>query len=266
MSVNSEKGPLDPKLTFNYQGIEIPIPRDGRGRVIWKSFQNQPEQRLALIEEEAARYLGTGQPLTFSALEASQFSFLVSAIQRYYPHRIHGIQSKFGAPQSERPKKFWETEEGYDTLRQEVAQIAQQAGQISEDILIEHQRSDLANAVKKYPGKWRQLREDIGLVNKKKPVGFWKTFQTLGSWVEEFSAHPQWRDMSRNELMIDRLSGGAGFYQAFYKWVKRVAQSKEEESALIYALFPSARVRGLDKSSISSEEANQDLEKLLEVN
>jgi hypothetical protein len=66
----------------------------------------------------------------------------------------------------------------------------------------------------------------------------WSSFTSIEDFQDEFNKHPEWHDMSIDELSRDRLSGGCAYYGALRKFATRESKKSELEAKdIIYKII-----------------------------
>jgi hypothetical protein len=192
------------------------------------------------IQAEAARFIEQGGSLSQTALQTQGRTDLIHAIWDKYPGGIRQLQSDLGLEiQTRKPNSFWTP----DTIRTEASTFYDQSGALTTGLLYKSRRFALAIAISKiYPGGMRQLQRDLGVRIAKQPDGYWTTENTEQEALAFYQAN--------SKLTFSRLkTKNSGLWNAIRRYPGGIKALREK--------------LGIDKS-ISSSEANQDLERLLE--
>lgn len=174
-----QKNAPNPITLEAQQMTPLPVPRNKRGGIRWALLRNNLELIQVVIEAEASSFLAETGELNSSALRTAGRHNLVDGIFKYYPGKIAVLEDKLcpSNPKVENtpPKRVYRSV-GYwtqETIKKQALEFYITYGGLSHRLLIENGLSALSNAVmKQYPGKWRQLKHDLGLENRK-PKGFW---------------------------------------------------------------------------------------------
>lgn len=121
----------------------------------WHDIENIKREALAVyqdkgrITEELLYKLGKGG--------------LRHAIRYKYPGGFYQFRIDLGSDNTRRPNHFWTK----SNIEEEAKEFFQLYGKLDVPELKKRGRMDLYSGIrKKYPGGWRQLKEDLGLSNK----------------------------------------------------------------------------------------------------
>lgn len=179
-----------------------------------RKFQSLPEaERNALIEQEGQALVAQGVSLTSRVLRDSGETALLSAIYRYFPKGLIGLQTRLKIQtKSRHPKGYWKDPE---KIESEARSVIAEHRDISAEILKKIGRSDLLGAVtKNYPGGLFALKDRLQ-VQRRKPRGYY-TVEQIEADAKAFlnkhgSLHPKvMRDNGYSSLSakISQYPGG----------------------------------------------------------
>lgn len=149
---------------------QIDVPRDNKGRVMWRTLRTDPDKLKATLEQEAERYHSAGIPLNQDGLQAVGARYLVRGIRNFYPGGMFEMQDRFGIPH-QRPKNFWKDPENIEAEARRIISgghnlYQKELGDIG-------QSSFVASTIRNYPGGWRGLKQSLGVEVTQKPHGYW---------------------------------------------------------------------------------------------
>ena len=114
-----------------------------------------PEQ----VEEEARQFLEKEGDLTVKLLSSKNRHDLLGAIAEVYPGNLTELKIKLGVERTSKPRGYWTPE----NTELEALEFLEELGEISQGFLIQQGRSDLVNAIRKYPGGMYGLKEKLGV-------------------------------------------------------------------------------------------------------
>lgn len=196
--------------------------------------QRTEQQCRAFFEEHGG--------LTLDLLVQHNRNDLYGAIAKY-PGRMLGLKIAIGVKPS-RKDNFW-TE---DTIESEAKKFYEEHGTIAQPILSELGRDDLALAiVRHYPGKWHGLREKLGFKRLQRPFGYW-TPENIEKEAAAFVAEFGILSSTILQKMRPDLRDAAKKYPGGIRALREKMGIDLDNRATI----------------ISSEEANEQLRRLLE--
>lgn len=171
------------------------------------------DERNSLIERESRALMAEGIALTSRALHDSGETALLSAIYRYFPKGLIGLQTRLKIQtKSRHPKGYWKDPE---KIESEARSVIAEHSDISADLLKKIGRSDLLGAVtKNYPGGLFALKDRLQ-VQRRKPRGYY-TVEQIEADAKAFlnehgSLHPKvMRDNGYSSLSakISQYPGG----------------------------------------------------------
>lgn len=171
------------------------------------------DERNALIERESRALMAEGVALTSRALHDSGETALLSAIYRYFPKGLIGLQIRLKIQtKSRHPKGYWKNPE---KIESEAKSVIAEHSDLSADLLKKIGRSDLLGAVtKNYPGGLFALKDRLQ-VQRRKPRGYY-TVEQIEADAKAFlnehgSLHPKvMRDKGYSSLSakISQYPGG----------------------------------------------------------
>jgi hypothetical protein len=149
----------------------------------WRDlFKDDPDKAKKTMEEEARRLLEEHGNLKTVTLRKVRNNRFVDAATRLYPGAFSGLKQQLGVQLSVHPPGYWTPER----IKEEAQKVVDKEGELSTRWLISHGMSGLSSVItKRYPGKWRQLRKDLGLKQKNRPVGYW-TVENIAKEMQEF--------------------------------------------------------------------------------
>lgn len=152
----------------------VEVPRDARGRVRWNLITSDPELTIAVVESLTRLHLAAGGQITKADLGRTPgMTTVVQKIQRHYPGGIQSLKENLGINNRVRVG-HWQQPEALEEMRQQVAEVAQAEGSVSQKSLAKKKNSGLAAAVTTYyPGGLRKLKEDIGVPTPGQPRNHW---------------------------------------------------------------------------------------------
>ncbi len=223
----------------------IEIPRDRRGRIRWSVLKQNPERLLEFIESEVSQFYQDVGEISVNLLTQHKRSDLHHAIFRHYPGKMGSLRAKLEIGDfSVKPNGYWTAER----IEQEVLEFSGRESAVTAKKLKETRRGDLLAAIHRN-GHLHDLLTRIGIKPSANPKGYWTAKRIL----EEV------RDISFQE---GKLSHG------YLIKTKRSALS-----TAIARRYPGGW-RQLKEDlninhsvqTISPEEANEDLDRLLEDN
>lgn len=193
------------------------------------------------IEEEAKSIFETQHDLSYGFLMNEGRSDLLNAVRSHYPGGLKKLKSKVGANNVKKEAGFWTRE----TTEQEARRFIAENGSISHVFLGQKGRRDLSHAISKFPGLLDRLKTESSNDEEKRWWGYW-TVERIEEEIQAFYA----REKTLKKSAFKK-NGAGGLYQA------------------IHAKYPGGMKALRDKlevnnSDVSKDEANADLETLLE--
>jgi hypothetical protein len=196
------------------------------------------------IEEEARAFLKEHQGLSHNLLVGSKRHDLLQAIRKHYLKGLRGLIANLGLTSSKKGAGYWSEERTIYEAREFILEN----GAITHLLMKQRGRRDLSHAIAKFPGLLNQLKSESVMEDGKKWWGYWTK---------------------------ERIEEQARAFYAKEKTLNKSALLSCEENGLtqaIYSKYPGGmkalKVKlGIEKDSTSvlTEEANEDLSKLLEV-
>lgn len=149
---------------------EIVVPRDKRGRILWSVLKENPASMMGFFQSEARRLQNAHLEINYKNMMEHLGPGITSKIREFYPGGVPGLRSDIMGT-VERPKGYWHNP---STVKLEAQVFINKHGGISRKLLIEHGKNDLAHAINRYyDGGLHALKQHLGIVNEKKPPGYW---------------------------------------------------------------------------------------------
>ncbi|MEK7616806.1 MAG: hypothetical protein AAB414_02030 [Patescibacteria group bacterium] len=174
-----------------------------------------------------------------------RYDLLYAAVNRY-PGGIRQLQKDLGIKPKSKDVGFWIE----DTIREEALAFFNQYGGLTHTLLVRSGRFDLNHAIyHKYPGSIRQLQTDLGVESGKRPNGYWTPENIEREAQEFFDAHGILNFGILNRQKSSSLANAISIHYP---------------GGLI-ALREKLGIDGKQQGVINSDEANIQLERLLEV-
>jgi hypothetical protein len=152
---------------------ELVLQGDRRRLNRWRVPGVTPKQLVERIEEEARAFLEENGRLTMAELKRLRMFSLQNAISRYYPGGQSALRRNLGLTPNRKPPGYWQRPEAFAVIRNQAAEFYDTEGYLTQSLLNQRGRGDLSNAISRYPGGMRQLKEDLGLKIAKKANGYW---------------------------------------------------------------------------------------------
>lgn len=248
ISALRERVDIAGKWHFQSAGVnEDDLPVDDRGRVLWINLSDDRD-RIKDVLESQARKLPTGSRLRTRDFHDMDMSGVAAAINLYYPGGFYALRENLGVTNKQRTRRFWKRDDAAEKIRKMAAEFYQREGGLSQGLLTAGGRNDLAVAISRhYPGRLTQLKEDLGIEQTRRPSHFWDPEKTEKATSEFYQIIGQLnyyvlREHNRLDISnaIQKYPGGL--------------PALREKLGIIEPTSP----------PISFEEANKQLEKLLE--
>jgi hypothetical protein len=193
------------------------------------------------IEREAQELIDSEGILNWEASKKHGKTTLLEAIRRTYPGGTKALKAKLKIEDISRPVGYWNDPEN---IEREAREVLEKEGTITQKLLAEHGKSGLTRGLRLYPGGLAGLLQKLGVVPNRR-VNYWtpETIeQEAKSFLEKFGQISQ--KAFRTHQRYDLQSAISGKYPG--------------------GLAALRRNLGMGLSEISSQEANSDLERLLE--
>jgi len=67
--------------------------------------------------------------------------------------------------------------------------------------------------------------------------GKWISFTTINDWITEYESHPEWNNITTNDMFRGKEFSARKFYQAFYIWTISQTEDKKEQNKLRQMIF-----------------------------
>lgn len=147
------------------------IPRDTSGRIRWLRIDDPAR----VIRFEVSTFIQHDGKLSPRLLAESGRYDLLNAIPTYYPGSWAQLKKDLGLQITRKPNGFWTQEH----TMAEASEFFQTEGELTYGLLLKRDRSNLANAIRKFPGGIRGFRRELGAEEYLRPKGFWTPEQTL---------------------------------------------------------------------------------------
>jgi hypothetical protein len=234
-----------------FTGFQRPeVPKTRAGKVLWKKLSSQePDLLLQIIEEESEVFLTTHGTINQHLLAREGRYDLAAALYRYYPDRLRGLRRKFSLPVStrQRPRGYWCNTQ---TIENEAMQVYQELGGLSNPLLRELKHLALQRAINvHYPGGMVALQAKLGAEATRKMTGFWTPENIEREAMSYYRKHGVLNHKALRKSGSQSLSGHIST-----NYPGGMQDLKEKLGLNIQPIL----------ESISSKEANEDLERLLE--
>lgn len=198
------------------------------------------------IEREAREVLQTEGVLSQAVLKRLGKGYLSSAISKYYPGGMHALKVVLEM-KTIKPDGYWTTER----IEQEALDFYLSHGALTDAVLNERGRADLAGALSKYPGRMSELKRKLGIAATEKPKGYWTPEQTEKEALEFFEKEGQLtHDILRERGRWDLLNAINGKYEGRMTTLRQKLGITEPKTS---------------EEIVDSNRANEQLGKLLEV-
>jgi hypothetical protein len=205
-----------------------------------------------VIRQEARRILEIEGSLNDAAIRKNKASSLTAAITQYYPGQMRQLQIDLGLKPITKEKKK-STHWTEDLIRQESLAFYQDHKRLTVTALVQEGAKGLGAAItRKYPGGITQLRQDLGLETGQRPNNYWKDPANIEKEALEFTAQYGWITQ-----MWMLKEGRSDLWAAIIRYYPGGIKALRETLKIPHQ--PSSK-----ESPITSEEANLDLENLLE--
>jgi hypothetical protein len=206
-------------------------------RSYWSS-----EDGLEHIRKEVRTFYEEHGNISNNYLTAHNRQDLINAITKYYPGGWFNLRADIGLPLEQNQRGSWT----YDRIRTEAQGYLREVGEISHKSLLRNGRSDLSHAIQRYyPGGWVKLKTDLGEPLSKKQKGYWDMEQV------EQEAIKILQEYSLFDTSLLRRLGKVDLLTAIPRKYPGGMRALQE-------------MLGLREKTISAEEADEDLKKLLQ--
>lgn len=204
---------------------------------------------LEKIKEEAREFYNQFEELTQKELKKQERQDLMAAIGKVYPGKMMQLKMDLGLNLHRRLNGSWSS----DLIEQEAQKFYQKNGVLSNNALTKLGGSNLAHAIHRYyPGGIMSLIGKLGIEYTQKPQGYW-TPETIKEEAKRF-----YEEFGRLGTNILRKYGRPGLAAVINKrYPGKLPQLKID----LGIVDPNAKTQ-----SISPEEANEQLRKLLAEN
>lgn len=134
-----------------------------------KNYWAGPEMLEKMKDEARLVYQQEGT-VSQGLLNKTKRSDLVNAVRKHYPGGLRQLKKDIGVAQKGKPKGYWTP----DIIRREAEEFWRQHGDLSQTLMRQAGRSDLAATVrKKYSGGLNALKRELGVNIQRKPHGYW---------------------------------------------------------------------------------------------
>lgn len=161
----SEGEQYSPTDHFNLTITETGLPIDDRGRIYWSRLAKEdPKKLLEVLEEQVNKFIKEGYNFTQPKLKVAGLSGLAAAVIKYYPGGTKGLKRKIATISSD--EQHIQDYDELEIIREGAKQFYEEYGELSYYSLRKRDRTDLENAIMKYPGRITQLKADINIVGK----------------------------------------------------------------------------------------------------
>lgn len=198
-----------------------------------------------IIEEQASEVVRKYGKLSQELLASNGLSPLRNAISKSYPGGMFELCRKLGVESPVKPKGYWTPE----IIEAEAALFLEGHGALTGDLLGQHGLSGLSAAIAKYyPGGMRGLKEKLGIPINQRPDGFWQDPVNIEAEASKLLAAGV--HISQRSIY---LAGMGVLNAAISKYYPGGMAGLKEKLGIVDS-----------QEIISSEEANQQLERLLE--
>lgn len=115
-----------------------------------------------VIKTEVQKFIEAEGDITQYLLSKRGKSNLIHAITRYYPGQLVQLKKDLEVNTKRKPVNFWTPE----TILEESKKFVETYGKLSNILMRKEEQSSLGNIIaRKYPGRWKQLRIDLGIAN-----------------------------------------------------------------------------------------------------
>lgn len=176
-----------------------------------------PDQRLLAIRGEARGFLEEHGSLGSTALRINGRRDLLSAIDRYYPDHLSGLQRDLGLRvRPANPKNHWSNE----TIESESLAFLQLHGVITPKKLVEMGRTDLLGAINaRYPGRLTGLKQNLNIEPGRRPDGYFieenieRKLRAIIERTGEFPSYNVIREIDSTLTAVLSRTGGFGYWR-----------------------------------------------------
>lgn len=177
------------------------------------------------IEEHARLFLQEEGVLTTYLLNQKGKSYLLHAIQKYYPGGMRELQKKVGLEPRYNPVGYWTAE----TVEDEARKFFEEHGDLTSALMTMEGRTDLVGGIQhNYEGGFTALKEKLGVTTNFVTRGYW-TEETIEKEARKFlNEHG---DINHVLMRVDGKNGLASAIQRHYRGGMRSLRSKLDMSS-----------------------------------
>lgn len=133
------------------------------------------------IDQEVKEFYTREGVVTVTKLRAAGKGDLLAVIQKT-KGGLYKVLTRLGIQPNRRPVEYWTKEK----ILEEAREIYLTAGRLSHNYLVQIKRSDLSTViVRRYPGGWKQLKEDLNINNPEQTISPEQANEQLRRLLEE---------------------------------------------------------------------------------